>query len=219
MVQIVEYDSTYVFSDEINEFHYIDKNLDLSDIRKIATLKGACNNSGKKTVVHLFNSLWETANKLGANSYQIEYFTNKSLDYLSVTVSIYILTEENLEYNFDIYPKNMVYVFGDLDKNKQAGKTIKFNSTKMKLPPLEYVSYQNKVGEDAILSIGGFLGAKVWIRGKEGRLPKHLSLNGFGIGPGSYYNDQLSISFNTGRIYPVDLSFGQFLVEILNKKI
>jgi hypothetical protein len=81
---------------------------------------------------------------------------------------------------------------------------------------MQYLSYQNSVGEEAIVSIGGILGAKVWIVGKEGRLPKHLSVNGFGIGPGSF--NTVSVSFNTGRIYPVDLNFGQFLVKVLKEQ-
>jgi hypothetical protein len=66
------------------------------------------------------------------------------------------------------------------------------------------------------VGIGGFLGAKVDIYGREERLPVYLSLNGFGIGPGSF--NQISVSFNTGRIYPVEMNFGQFLINILPKK-
>ena len=82
---------------------------------------------------------------------------------------------------------------------------------------MEYISYQNKTGEDATVSIGGLLGAKVWIAVQERRLPKHLSVNGFGVGPGAV--NTVSISFNTGRIYPIELNFGAFLVKVLYEKI
>ncbi len=196
------------------KFEYIDKSYNIQDKDLIATIRGEILITKKSYLVKLFNSLWDKTNELGANSFLIDEFTSKS-DKVIVKISVYNLTEKQLEENFDLYPKNMVYVHGDISK-RQSPKKIKFNNEKLILKPMEYISYQNKVGEDAILSIGGFLGAKVWIRGKDDRLPVHLSLNGFGVGPGSY--NEISISFNTGRIYPVELNFGQFLINILSKK-
>ena len=195
-------------------FDYIEKGYDLKSENYIATMKGFVTNSRKSILPVLFNTFWLKANELGANSFYIEKVKNDS-DTIYVEISVYNISDSDIEKNFDLYPKNMVYVIGDIDK-MQTPKKIKFNNVKMTLYPMEYISYQNKIGEDAILSIGGFLGAKVWIRGKENRLPKHLSLNGLSVGPGSY-ND-LSISFNTGRVYPVELNFGQFLINVLTKK-
>jgi len=221
MVQVIERDMDYISPGGITQFQYISKNLDVSNIPKIASLKATCINTAGETVVHLFNLLWETANNLGANSFKIDTVENKSKEYISLNLSIYYLTTEELEINSGLFPPNLVYVFGDFDKKVQGNKTIKFNNDKIELPPMEYVSYQNKAGEEAIVSIGGITGAKVWIVGEEGRLPKHLSLNGFSIGPAGFSSNQISISINTGRIYPIDFDFGQFLVEVLeeNRKI
>jgi hypothetical protein len=86
---------------------------------------------------------------------------------------------------------------------------------------MEYVSYQNKVGEEVNVSIGGVAGTKVWLVGKESRLPKHLSVSGFNVRPVSISPNQLGIGFSTGSIYSVDFDFGQFLVSVLeeNRKI
>lgn len=112
----------------------------------------------------------------------------------------------------------MVYVVGDVNKNKVNGKKIKFNSKRIRLMPFEYVEYQNEIGKDAELSIGRFLGAKNWIRGKENRLPEFRSLSGFGLGAGVNYQMQPIISINTGRIYPVDFELGYFLINVFTKK-
>lgn len=199
----------------VKSFDLIDSSFNLSGQEKIATLKGFSLNAGKQTLVALFNSFWDYANKLGGNSFTIDSTFNTN-DTTSVILTIYHLSDEDLKRNFGLYPKNMVYVIGDIDK-RQSAKNIKFNEQKVLLNPMEYISYQNQAGEEAIVSIGGFLGAKVWIEGKEGRLPKHLSVNGFGVGPGGSYNS-VGISFNTGRIYPVELNIGQFLVKILKEQ-
>ena len=182
----------------------------------IATLSGSVVNSGKSILSKLFNLFWEKANGLGANSFRVEGVKNVN-DTISVNVSVFYIADSIVEDITELYPNNMVYVIGDIDKNKKA-KRIKFNKVKVELDPLEYLAYQNEIGEKAILSIGGFLGAKVWIKGKEDKLPQYFSLSGFGVGPGITPNPGVGINFNTGRIHPVDMSFGQFLIVILNEK-
>ncbi|MFN6342878.1 MAG: hypothetical protein ACK4Y6_10805 [Bacteroidota bacterium] len=198
----------------VNTFEFIINEFNLTEKQKIATLKGLTLNTGKQTIATLFNSFWENANKLGGNSFKLDTVLNSN-DTMTIVMTIYYLSELDIKSNLELYPKNMVYVIGDIDK-RQTAKKIKFNERKVILNPMEYISYQNTVGSEATVSIGGFLGAKVWIVGKEGRLPKHLSVNGFGVGPNLY--NPVGLSFNTGRIYPVDLNFGQFLVSVLKEQ-
>lgn len=198
----------------VKTFDFIDSSFDLTSGEKIAVLKGFSLNTGKKTIPALFNSFRKNANKLGGNAFTLDSVSNAK-DTTFVVVTIYYLSETDLKHNLDLYPKNMVYIIGDIDK-RQAAKHIKLNNRKIQLNPLAYISYQNKVGEEAIVSIGGFLGAKVWIVGKEGRPPEYLSVNGFGVGPGS--SNMVSVSVNTGRIYPIAPNIGQFLVKVLKEQ-
>lgn len=202
-----------------NSFDYIDKQYKLQEYMYIATLNGVITNSGKSILSNLFNTFWQKANELGANSFRIEDVKNDN-DTITIEISVYNLTDVQLDKMIKLYPTNMVYVIGDIDKS-QTPKKIKFNNENIELAPMEFIAYQNEIGKDAILSIGGFLGAKVYIKGQDNRLPKHFSLSGFGVGPdrvnpGRY--NEIAISFNTGRIYPVDLNFGQFLIDVLTEK-
>ena len=214
-VQIIEKNENYVQKEKVEKFEFIDKNLNLTNREKIAVLKGYSTNYGKNTLISLFNKLWEMSNKFGANSYFIDK-VERVADTIYVQISTYYLDNMTFEDNFKLYPQNMVYVFGDLDIKKGTTKKIKLNENKVELAPFEYIGAQNEVGKYLTVSIGGFLGAKVDIKGREERLPMYLSLTGFGIGPGSF--NQVSVSFNTGRIYPVDMNFGQFLIYIMTKK-
>jgi len=169
--------------------------------------------------VSLFKGFQFNANFLGANAFYIDdYKINGSKDSTWVSISFYYLSLNELIENTKLYSTNMVYVIGDVDIKKLSGRKIKFNKKVIQLFPLEYASYQNKVGEDAILSIGGITGSKVWIKGKEDREPEFLSLQGFGMGGGLGPSGQISVSFSTGRIYPVTLDMGLFLVKILKEK-
>jgi len=214
-VQVIEKNDNYSQKEKVEKFEFIDNNLNLTNREKIAVLKGYSTNSGKNTLITLFNKFWETSNKFGANSYLIDKVERVS-DTIYVQISIYYLDNMTFEDNFKLYPQNMVYVFGDLDIKKGTTKKIKLNRNKVDLAPFEYIEAQNEVGKYLSVSIGGFLGAKVDIKGREERLPMYLSLTGFGIGPGSF--NQVSVSFNTGRIYPVNMNFGQFLIHIMTKK-
>jgi hypothetical protein len=214
-VKVIEQNEDYIKKETGEKFEFIDDSFDLTNYEKIVVLEGHTINSGKNTLVSLFNHFWETANDYGANAYKIDKVETISGAF-HVCISAYYLDEKAFDANFNLYPKNKIYVFGDLDVKKGKAKKITINKQKVELSPLEHISYQNEVGKYATVSIGGLLGAKVDIFGKEERLPVYLSLNGFGVGPGNY--NEISLSFNTGRIYPVDMNFGQFLINILTEK-
>ena len=196
-------------------FDYIDHQYDVQKEDYIASLSGYIVTYEEETLINLFNSLWKKANDLGANSYRIEKVRNEN-DTIEVKLSVYNLSDRHIEDVLALYPHNMVYVFGDIHNDQRARK-IRFNDEKLVLHPMEFIAYQNKVGQEATLNVGGILGAKIWIQGKENRLPVYLSLSGYEVRPDVSIG--LGVSINTGRIYPVDMNFGQFLINVLKEKI
>ncbi len=212
-IKIIDQNLNLKIKKSLDSFDLIYEGFELELVDKIATLQGYTTISEKFTIENLFYNFWKESNLLGANSYKIEDLITKD-DTNFVIISIYHLSKTEINNNFGFYPKNMVYIIGDIDK-RQTSKNIKLNQQKIELLPMEYISYQNKVGQEATVSIGGFLGTKFWIKGEVNKLPKYLSLGGFNVGPG--YSNQLSISFNTGKIYPVQLNFGEFLVNVLKE--
>jgi len=196
-----------------NGFDYIESNYKIEDDRYIATLKGVVTNSGQSILSNLFNSFWKTANEIGGNSFRFEKI-KKSYGFVLIEISVYNLTDFHYKEMVKLYPTNMVYVIGDLDISKTP-KKIKFNNEKKELAPMEFIEYQNQIGGKASVGIGGFLGTKISIKGKKGDLPIHLSLGGFNVGPNRF--GEVGLSFSTGKIHPVDLNFGQFLISILSE--
>lgn len=196
------------------DFYYIYKEYTIPMQVEIATLSAYTINNKKNNLSRLFYGLWEKANELGANSYRVLKIEGHN-DSIQVSIRIARLSEEQLDANYDLYKRNMVYVIGNLVKSKKP-RTIKFNRKKIKLAPLEFIAYQNKIGADAILSVGGISGAKIWIKGKKNRKPKFLTFTNYGVGIGMV--GAPGIAVNTGRIHTIDRSFGYFLLDILSKK-
>ncbi|MDR2980608.1 MAG: hypothetical protein LBV02_09270 [Bacteroidales bacterium] len=210
---IVERNPNYVKQKDLVDFEFIDEHFDLSGYEKIVAFQGCTTNSGNHTLANLFNSYWKTANSLGANAFTVDEVKNSS-DTIYVRISAYYLNEEALEKNFKLYPRNMVYVLGDLLLLRGKSRKLTFNGLDRVLAPHEYIAYQNKVGEYVKVENNGFLGGKVDVFGQPGRLPTFLSLTGVEVNA----TTTAKLSFKAGGIYPVDLNFGQFLIRIFNRQ-
>ncbi|MDR3244944.1 MAG: hypothetical protein LBT50_00745 [Prevotellaceae bacterium] len=216
---IVEQNANFTMEEKQGEFYYIEKAFPLTNDRWIATLEGFCTNTKKSTLEDLFFDFLETANTLGANAFFIDDFSNAP-DTTFVTISVFNLTENELDANYKLYPYNMIYLFGDMLRPHAVvkGTKIKLNSEKIILQPLEYYAYQNAVGKKAGISIGGFFGTKYVLTGKENKLPVYLSFGGLRAAPAVGIGGGIGLNFNTGSIHPFPMNFGQFLVEILERE-
>ena len=213
---------TFAVSEKQKEFYYIEKEFPLTDDHWLATLEGFCTNTKKSNLENLFYGFWEKANAMGANSFFIEGSSNAS-DTTFVSISIFNLTEKELDDNYALYSCNKVYVFGDWTAPNPKAKTpksreIKVNGEKVKIYPLNYYEYQSDIGESVSISIGGIFGSGYTRTGEAGKVSAYLSLGGGTVRPGYTPMGGVGISFSSGSIYPLDINFGQFLAEILDDK-
>jgi hypothetical protein len=140
-------------------------------------------------------------------------------------VSVYYLNYDELLANFEFYPKNRVYVFGNINKNKSKSE-IEVNNLPIELSPMEFVWYQNEVGRVASVSIGGLFGSEIWIEGKANRESEYFSVTGFGVSPtvmhtgnpGINQNNIPAVALSTGSINRVNMNFAEFLIRILKER-
>lgn len=199
-----EKDSKADAFDCIDEYHVLDSQT------YIASLRGSITNSGKSTVWNLFKMFWKKSNELGANAFLVKQVV-RDPDTLYVNIEVYNISDAEIQENFKLYPENMVYVFGGVNKNGKIQK-VKLNDEKVMLAPLEYIAYQNQEGQQVSVGVGGLLGAKIWTVGEHRRPPKHLMIGGFRLEPGMDY--QVDVGFSTGSLEALDMNFGQFLVRV-----
>jgi len=221
-ISVIKQNEAFMVSEKQKEFYYIEKDFPLTDDRWIATLEGFSTNTRKSNLENLFYDFWEKANTMGANSFFIEDFSNNQ-DTIFVTVSIFNLTEKELDDNYALYSCNKIYIFGDLIASNfktkiPQSREVKINKEKIKIYPLSYYKYQSDIGEKVNISIGGILGSGYTRIGEAGKVSVYLSLGGETVQPGITPMGGIGIRFSNGSIYPLDLNFGQFLAEILETK-
>jgi len=199
------------------EFYFISNLFDESKGIKIADVKFyAHDNDNKNSLTPIFHSLWDKANSMGANAFfvsKVEY--DSDVTKFNIAVELYFLNENEIEENFSLYPENIIVIMGNVNTSKkEKGKSFKLNKEKITLLPFEYIAYQNEVGETATISVGGFLGTMVKIKGEEFKLPVILSLGGLSARPMVGYGGG-RISFSNGSITQMDLNLGLFLMDVL----
>jgi hypothetical protein len=202
------------------EFYFLNTEIDTTQLTYIAHLKASRLNTKDAGIDLLFLTLKNEAQARGANAFRLVdwQINSPQFDKNYLTIAIYQANPLMLEQNQQFFPKNMIYVFGNIDSPQSKPKKVALNGQKIAIEPMKYLAYQNKIDEEATLSVGGITGMKFWIKGKEGRLPNFYSLSGFGVGPGMGNVGTIGLSFNTGRIYPVDIDFGSILIKVLKEQ-
>ena len=220
-ITVIEQNEEFAVSEKQKEFYYIEKDFPLTDERWIATMEGFCTNTKKSNLENLFYSFRKTANDMGANSFFVENFMN-STDTVFVTVSIFNLTEEELDKNYELFSCNKIYVFGDLtvsnSKTKMSkSREIKINKEKIKIYPLSYYEYQSDIGEKVDISIGGLFGSGYTRIGEAGKVSVYLLLGGGTVKPGITPMGGVGVLVSNGSLNSLSINFGQFLAEILRK--
>jgi hypothetical protein len=136
-IRIIEQNENFVFPGQQEEFYYIENDFSPQDASWVASLEGFCFHTQKSNLAHLFFDLWKAAGELGANSFFVEEIYSGT-DTISVRIAVFYLTEKEIDANFELYPKNRIYIFGDLTNLEAKEKSIKINGEKVKIYPLKY---------------------------------------------------------------------------------
>lgn len=196
------------------DFAFIESTTDTTDIKFIATIKAS--GKGKKGDLDLlFYKIRAKAMELGANAFKLSSYTAMdSLKKTVLTLDTYYGTDSALISNLKNREKNVVYIFGALEKSDKT-YLFKVDNEKVEMKSGTFYKVQNKAGQEVKISKGGFTGATVWIKGKEDRPATFLTLTGFGLGGGTVPAGQIGMTFNTGRINYVDGNLGCLIVLLL----
>jgi len=131
-------DLNYDFSkeEESQEFYYIAEEFSLPAEKWVARIKGVCSTTAESNLERLFARFYKMNRKMGANSFVVDS-SMIAADTITVFLSLYHLSEEELGVNWELYPCNRIYVFGDLILSKSPkSRQIKINQESIKIEPL-----------------------------------------------------------------------------------
>ena len=80
-----------------------------------------------------------------------------------------------------------------------------------------YYKHIRTQGKEVKISKGGLTGMTLWYTLNGNKPNLFLTLTGLGLGGGSVPTDVVGLSFNTGRIQPVQGDLGCLLITILKQ--
>jgi len=221
-IQILEQFIEYNPYTKPSSFHYLEDKLDSLKSMKIATLKGTFKLSNKSSLLNLFAALKELANDCGANSFRIE---SKKINFNKLTsriiVSIYATSGTYLDENYDLHPKNRIYVFGSQRFYEDKLEKIRINKEPVYLSAFEYVEYQNTEGETVRINKGGINGSKIKLKGSANQKSFFYTFTDVSVKPDyySFYFTSTSIGGGIklirGKFIQINQNYGYFLTNIL----
>ncbi len=207
--------STFQPEGEGKDFAFIEPVTDTAEIKFIATVQATKEGSDAE-IDKLYDAIRSRAQKMGANAFKLNSFKrNDSLNKFILILDTYYGTDAALLLNFNNHEKNVVYIFGDVERSGKS-YSFKIDNKKTEIKGGTYFRYQNKEGQEVKINKGGFTGATLWIKWKENKPASFLTLTGFALGGGGPVQPgQVGGSFNTGRISYINGNLGHLLVSIL----
>lgn len=198
-------------------FHFIHRTIDTTSLIFIGTFR-ASGNGNKSSIELLYNTIQSASKKNGANSFKlISVKRNQEQEYGELVLETYYSTEETIHRSEESKRKNLIYIFSGESKGDGKVSTFKINDVRKELENGKYMRLELAEGEEIKISKGGITGTTAWFTGKADKPATYLSLTGFGVGPGVGQPGTVGLSFNTGRIYPMDKNLGELLTYILER--
>lgn len=213
-IELIKAGTTSTKVKQYVEFHFLHKDIDTTSLTFIGTFKAS--GIGKKSYFeNLYFSIELAAKKIGANSFRVvDFKRTEEEDFSELTLETYASNESTIIQSNNLKDKNLIFIFSTERNTPNKRTTFKVNDEIQEISGGEYLSYKLNEGEEIKISKGGLTGAAAWFVWKEDKPSTYLSLTGFGVGPGAPAGT-VGISFNTGRIYPMDKNLGELLTLIL----
>lgn len=201
------------------QFTYLCDSTDISQAIFIARIKSS---GSLKNVTHLYYSIKDKAQGMGANAYRLESFNKTDASNGELTLSGFFINDSIYNANYAYVPKDKIFIFGNDNLTETKTQGYKVQGEKQEISSGKYKVFP--IGENAEIKInkGGFAGMTGWFRRTEYGHSKYLTFSGFGlngggasVGPG--YNG-VGVSFNTGSINHVEANLALALLKIYEEQ-
>lgn len=207
-------------------FDFIEPEISIEQLAYVATFKA----TGRKSTAdmyRMFNGIREKSRFYGGNCFILSSFTRHGpRGEVTLVLDTYFATDSILEANNSSHPKNVCFIFGDDNPDKERMHSFKINGEEKVIPSGTYFRQEINEREEIKINKGGFTGATVklyWMPDKDavyisqsgpgvGAISPTVGNANFGVGSGIS-----GISVNTGRLNPMESNLGRLLVELLEE--
>lgn len=207
-------------------FDFIEPEIDIEHLAYVATFKA----TGRKStadIFRMFDGIRAKSRFYGGNCFVLSSFErNGPRGQVTLVLDTYFATDSILEANVASQAKNVCFIFGDDNPDKERLHSFKINGEEKVIPSGTYFRQEINEREEIKINKGGFTGASVklyWMPDKDavyisqsgpgvGAISPTVGNANFGVGSGIS-----GISVNTGRLYPMESNLGRLLIELLEE--
>lgn len=194
-----------------NTFEFLEAGVDTTSLIFVATLEVT---SGENPFIEtMYKKIATRAKQLGANAYILRGFKP---DHTSITFDVYQASENTLQLNESLEPKNIVYIFAGEKNEKTEYYSFEFNGTVKSLKNGTYFRHSLKEGEQVKLKKGTVAGTTMWIKWKKSQPSSYYSIYGFAHQP-VVKRTTNSQAFKPGKFMPVDKNLARLLTVMLDQ--
>ena len=200
-------------------FAFIEPEIGIEQLAYVATFKA----TGRKSTADIFRMLDGIRSKsrfYGSNCFVLSSFERHGPHgEVSLVLDTYFASDSILEANLASRAKNVCFIFGDDNPDKERLHTFKINGEEKAIISGTYYRQEIKEREEIRINKGGFTGATVKLKWMPDMNAVYLSQSGPGIGGISppMGNVGVGISVNTGRLNYMESNLGRLLIELLEE--
>ncbi|HTE34351.1 MAG TPA: hypothetical protein VK666_28420 [Chryseolinea sp.] len=199
------------------DFAFIEKKTDSAGYKFISTYK-LTGTKKKANITYLFLQVAERAKTDGANCFKLNSFhRNDSLKEATLILDTYNWNDSMRNVNFSNHEQNCIYLLGGEDPNDDNDISFKIDNEKKVLKSGTYYKHVRTNGKEVKISKGGLAGTTLWYTLVGNKPDLFLTMTGLGLGGGPVPTNVVGLSFNTGRIQPVQGDLGCLLIAILKQ--
>jgi len=198
-------------------FSFIETSSDSSSLRYVRTFK--CISKKGDDLESLYRAIKLQAIGIGANCFRYNNFMRDSMGTMALTLDTYYGDDTFTNINLNNHERNTVYIISDGNFNSRT-YTFKTDKEKRIIKSGTYYKHTINKGEKVKIKKGGFFGASATISWDENNTCEFFSLSGFGLADMPLLVNpmpRVGVSFTTGRLKPVERSFGLLLTMILKQ--
>lgn len=199
------------------DFAFIEKKMDSGNYSFVATYR-LTDATVKGNITNSFFLIADRAKKDGANCFKLNSFNrNDSSNETTLVLDTYFWNDSIRNLNFGSHEQNCIYIFGAEKPDEENSISFKIDNEKKILKAGTFYKYVRTQGKEVKISKGGLTGMALWYT-LDGNKPNlFLTLTGLGLGGGTVPANVAGLSFNTGRIQPVQGDLGCLLITILKE--
>ncbi len=200
-------------------FVYIEPEIDIDQLAYVATFKA----TGRKStadIFRMFDGIRAKSRFYGGNCFVLNSFERHGpRGEVTLVLDTYFATDSILGANIASRAKNVCFIFGDDNPDKERLHTFKINGEEKTIISGTYYRQEIKEREEIRINKGGFTGATMKLQWMPDKNAVYISQSGPGFGGISppMGNVGIGISVNTGSLNYMESNLGRLLIELLEE--